>query len=174
MDINYVFPARSWFQGDSISFSLRLKGFVPSEWVVTYTFKRAGAPSFSFSSTPAIDGTFLMEVSATDTAHWTPGNYYLVATISDGTRRFTLGQIEAQVKPDLSIVTDPRSANRKAFDDVEAALAAGAGSDVVEYTIAGTTVKKDRPGLLALRAHYLARVRAEDGKPALGNVLYSL
>lgn len=88
------------------------------------------------------------------------------------TQRITLGSTEITITPDptLSSGGDPRSINRKALDDVEAALAAGAGSDVTEYTVAGTIIKKDRAGLLALRAYYLGQVRAEQGKPSIGTI----
>ena len=176
LDIQRVFPSRTFFQGDTWSFRVILPNYDANDWTVTYTLRKQGQPAFTIVSSPAIDGTFLMEVQASVTATYAPGLYYAAATISDGATRTTLGQVELLVKADLATVpsADPRSANRKALEDVEAALMAGAGSDVVEYTIGGTTVKKDRPGLLALRSFYVLRVRAEDGKPALGNVLYSL
>jgi hypothetical protein len=177
MDINDIIPARGWYQGDTISFPVILTDYDPTLWTLTYVLLGQGLPKTTFSSTPGADGTFLMAVAKTVTALWTPGTYYLTAyvtKVSDGTR-VTLGQVEGTIWADLSVLAgDPRSDNRKAFDDVEAALAAGAGSDVTEYTIAGTSMKKDRAGLLALRAFYLVRVRAEQGKPAIGNILYSL
>lgn len=177
MDINDIFPVKGWFQGDTIATTVTLTDYDPTLWTLAYTFNRIGAAKITFISTPGAGGTFLMSVAKTVTALYAPGTYYLAATItkvSDGTR-VTLGQVEGIIWPDpTTLAGDPRSPNRIAFDSVEAALASGAGSDVVEYTIAGTQMKKDRAGLLALRAFYLVRVRAEQGKPALGNVLYSL
>ncbi len=176
MDIDSVFPEKTWFQGDTISFRVVLTDYDAALWTLTYTLLRLGLPAISFASTPTTDGAFLMGVLASVTAAYAPGTYTLSAHLSNvAGERITLGQVEGIIWADLStLVGDPRSANRKAFDDVEAALAAGAGSDVTEYSIAGTQVKKDRAGLLALRAFYLVRVRSEQGKLALGNILYSL
>lgn len=174
MNIQDVFPVREFYQGDTIDLKLILTEFTSGTWQITYTFKKLGLEAFTVTSQTSPDGAFWFSVPAADTADWTPGLYYVVATISDGTKKFTLGQVEIQIKADLASVEDPRSLNRKCLEDVEAALAAGAGSDVQEYTIGGTSVKKNRAGLLALRAHYLKRVRAEDGKASIGNVLYRL
>ena len=176
MDINAVFPERAWFQGDTISFRIVLTEYDPSVWTITYTLLAMGQDPISFSSVPSDDGAHLMEVDATTTAGWAPGTYYLAATASNALgMRHTLGRVEGTIRPDLStLTTDPRTPNKIALDDVEAALAAGAGSDVVEYTIAGTAVKKDRMQLLELRAFYLHRVRAEQGKSAIGSILYNL
>ena len=152
-------------------------GYDSALWTCTYVFRIAGQPAFTVVSTPAGDGSFSILATATTTATRTPGRYTVTALLSDGSgNKYTAGQTEIEIKPDVSILAnaDPRSANRKALDDVDAALAAGAGSDVTEYTVAGTLIKKDRAGLLRLRAFYLLRVRAESGKPAIGNILYNL
>lgn len=176
MDINAVFPQKTWIQGDTISFRVVLTDYNSTLWTLTYTLLRLGHAAITFMSTPSGDGAFLMSVLASDTAKYAPGTYTLSAHLSNvAGERITLGKVEGTIWADHStLLGDPRSANRKAFDEVEAALAAGAGSDVTEYNIAGTQVKKDRAGLLALRAFYLVRVRAEQGKPALGNILYNL
>ena len=176
MDINAVFPEKAWFQGDTISFRVVLTDYNSALWTLTYVLLRSGQAAFSFASVPAADGAFQMTVLAAVTAAYTPGTYTLTARLTDATgTRITLGKTEATIWADLSLlVGDPRTTNRKALDDIEVALAFGAGSDVIEYNIAGTQVKKDRAGLLRLRAHYLLRVRAEQGRAGLANILYAL
>jgi hypothetical protein len=157
--------------------NLKLLGYDSTLWTCTYIFRILGSPSFSVASTPAGDGSFTVASPAATTATRLPGRYTVTALLTDGSgNKYTAGQAEIEIKPDVSILanSDPRSANRKALDDVEAALAAGAGSDVTEYTVAGTVIKKDRAGLLKLRSFYLLRVRAESGKPAIGTILASL
>ena len=167
MDLTKVFPFNRLYQGDSWKIETFLTDYDPAIYTLTYTFSKLGVTSFTISSTPG-NGLFNFYVSHTVTTNYTPGLYYVTAKVIDSTGDiFTLGQAEIQVMADPATVTDPRSPNRKALDDVEAALAAGAGSDLTEYTIGGTTVKKDRKGLLELRAFYLRRVRNEEGRPAI-------
>lgn len=178
MDITKLFPVTQFYQGDDLSFNISLPDYDPSNYSITYLFRKLNTEPFTITSTPAVNGSFLMEVAATITADYTPGLYYVSAYFIETAtgKKTTAGQTEIQIKADISQLTnyDPRSSNKVALDAVEAALASGAGSDVIEYTIGGTTVKKDRKGLLALRAFYLQRVKAEDGKPAIGNILYNL
>lgn len=178
MDINKVFPKNTFFQGDTWKFNVSLLDYNATSWTLTYSFKKTDVDPFTITATMDTDGSFLFNVASTLTADYIPGMYYVVAKITNvlTSEVYTVGRTEVQIKPDISLATncDPRSTNKIALEAVEAALAAGAGSDVIEYTVGGTIVKKNRDGLLKLRAYYLAKVRQEDGKPAISNILYSL
>lgn len=175
MDIRALFPFQVLVQGDSWEIPVRLTDYDSSVWTLSYVFRLAGKPATTLASTPGDDGAFVISATTEQTAAITPGLYSVAAILTSGTKRITAGATGIEVMPDLTSedLADPRSLARRALDDVEAALAAGAGSDLVEYTVAGTVVKKDRAGLLALRAHYLQRVRTENGRPALGQILHS-
>jgi hypothetical protein len=177
MDITKLFPNKIFYQGDSWEFSLNLSGYDSTLYTCSYVFKKAGSDTFSFSSTAGSDGSFAFSVASSVTATYAPGLYYVVAYLTElaTSKKFTAGNTEILIKPDLLTFTgDPRSINRIALDDVEAALASGAGSDVSEYTIGSRTVKKNRAGLLELRNFYLLRVRAEMGISNLGQIFYNL
>ena len=172
--INSIFSFPVLYVGDDLAFSINLYDYSPSIYTLNYTFAMRGETPFTITSTA---GTFDFTVANAVTALWTAGIYTVTAFLLDGTgKKTTLAQSEVTVRPDLSQVAtgDPRSANRIALDDVEAALAAGAGSDVSEYTVAGTTVKKNRAGLMTLRAYFLKRVRAEQGINAIGTYKWTL
>lgn len=175
MQINNLFPCREFYQGDTFSFNLRLTDYDPNVWTVTYYFAKAES-SFNFASTATSDGSFLMEVQATTTATYAPGLYYVSAVLTDTNgNKFTAGQTEILIKPDVTKFSDPRSANRIALDAVTAALASAApGAGIIEYTVGGTTMKKDYKSLLALRSFYLKLVRQEDKKPAISHIYYNL
>ena len=146
-------------------------------YTLTYVFKKQGINPIIVVSSSVSGNVFTFSVSNAITSLYKPGTYITTAFLTDNNGiKTTLGYSEAIFKADLSAegVNDPRSHNRKALADVEKCLAEGAGSDVSDYTIGGSTVKLDRKGLLELRAFYLHRVRLEDGKPAVGTVLFNL
>jgi hypothetical protein len=178
VDITKLFPVTQFYQGDDFSFNIYLPDYDSSLYSITYVFRKLNVDAFSITSTASLDGSFLMEVNATTTSDYIPGLYYVSAFLTETAtgKKTTVGQTEIQIKADISQLTnyDPRSQNKIALEAVEAALASGAGSDVIEYTIGGTIVKKDRKGLLALRAFYLTRVRAEAGKRAIGYIYNNL
>ena len=177
MDIQSLFKYSFFYQGDSWDFFITLPDYDSSVYTLNYVFAKVNTPSFVVSSTVSTGTQFNFSVDSTVTSTYTPGLYYVSAYLTDGTgKKTTLGQSEILIKADISLAAngDPRTPNKIAFDDVEAALASGAGSDVIEYTVGGTTVKKNRQGLMDLRAFYLKRVRQEEGRLAITNTLYNL
>ena len=155
---------------------ISLYNYDSSLYTLSYNFKKLGADTITLVAT-SVSGSFTFSVTSATTATYTPGLYYVVASVVETSsgNKTTLGQTEIQIRPDLSTFNgDPRTAYKVALDDVEAALASGAGSDVQEYTVGGRTVKKNRTGLLELRNFYLQRVRVEDGKSTIGTISYYL
>ena len=168
-----------FFQGDDVTFSVDLPilSDVSGSYTLYYVWARQGVTAFIWQSTPVVGDLqgFSFYIPAATTAAYVPGNYYITAYLisnTDGTKH-TIGQREGFVKPNPMFVADPRSPNRKALDKVEQALAEGAGSDVIEYVVGGKTIKKSRPQMLQLRAYYLNRVKAEEGR-AIGRISYYL
>jgi hypothetical protein len=176
MNIKELFRIDVLYQSDDWAFNVRLFDFDSSVNTLTYVFKIAGTAPFSLVSTPNGDGTFAFNVPAATTTTYLPGMYYVSAVLygPNGPNgemiTATLGQTEILIKANLSLegTNDPRSNNKIALDQIEAALLASAGSNVVEYSTGGTTVKKDREWLLKQRAYYLHRVQMENGKPGIG------
>lgn len=164
------------YQGDDWAFTVYLPDYDSSVYTLKFSFASKGIIPFTIQSQAGQGSTFTFSVSATETTSYIPGNYLVTASLLDGTKKTTLGQNEVSILPDLTLVEngDPRHPYRIALDDCEIALASGAGSDVQEYTINGTTVKKNRAGLLALRAFYLSRVRQVTGVAAIRNINFYL
>ena len=162
------------YQGDDWIFEVDLLNHSAGEYTLTYQWANLKGGPFSMDSSADGD-SFSFNVPAATTAGYLPGKYRVQAVLtnlSTGTRH-TLGIQEGQVLPSLLTVADPRSPNRKALDVVEAALTAGAGSDIIEYEVGGKKIKKSRPQMLQLRAYYLQRCRVEDGH-GMGRILFSL
>lgn len=176
MLLNDVFPKKMFYQGDTFSVNVSLLDYNSGDWTLKYIFKKNGIEPITVDSVSNSDGTFTISIDSTVTASFASGLYYVTAKVIKGAEVYTLGQTEIQVRADISQVSnyDPRSQNRIALDAIEQALVDGAGSDLVEYTIGGETYKKDRKGLLELRAFYLKRVRQEEGKSAIGSIEFYL
>jgi hypothetical protein len=182
MNIRELFGFDTLYQSDDWVFNIRLFDYDSSVNTLTYTFKIAGAAPFSLVSGPSGDGTFAFYIPAATTDTYLPGLYYVSAVLngpngpSGEVITTTLGQTQTQIKANLTLegTNDPRTSNRIALDQIEAALLASAGSNVVEYSTGGTTIKKDRDWLLKQRAFYLHRVQMENGKPGLGTMKFYL
>jgi hypothetical protein len=164
---NSLWKNLSLFQGDDWIFTVQLLDYPASNYTLTYQWSRQGVSTFSVVSTPDnLTDIYQFSVPAATTATYTPGTYYVQAFLTDvdaGTKQ-TLGIQEGIVRANVANIADPRSAWRIAFDAIEAALQAGAGSDVVEYTVGGKTVRKSRLEALKFRAFCLQRVKVEEGR----------
>ena len=171
MDNSTVFPFQApIMQGDTFSVTVDLSagGYSSSQYSLKYTFKRANTASFSITSTANPNGTYLMYATAAVTEGFAPGNYAVVATITNSVtaERFTLGQIEMVIAADLTssaAAFDPRSPNQIQLDAIDAALAKCFNDALVEYTVGNRTFKKNKLELLKARQFYALKVRKENG-----------
>ena len=162
-------------QGDDWIWTVDLLNKPATEYTLTFEWAEAGVSAFSVVSTAEGD-SYSFNVPAATTATYTPGMYRVQAYLTNtetGTKH-TLGIQEGQIYPNLASIGDPRSANRKALDAVEAALAAAApGAHIIEYVVGGKTFKRKIEDLMNVRAYYAQRCRVEDGH-AIGHKYFSL
>lgn len=144
---------------------------------LTYTLKTGTNAPITIASTGLTNNIFSFSVPAVTTATFPAGKYYVSASLVNALgQKTTLDTTEISIRANLAALgtTDPRSLYQQALDDIEACLAQGAGSDVQEYTIGGSTTRLDRKGLLELRAFFLQRVRLENGQDAIGSIYFYL
>ena len=170
MDVSTIIPITQLVQGDTWNITVNLtgSGYTASAYVLTYWFKKVGVAKFSVVSTANPDGSFLMYATAATTETYTPGDYSVIATITNiaDAERYTLCTTTVTITPDLassSLAFDPRSPNKIILDQIDTALAACLTDATVEYTIGGRTVKMNKTELLKLRTYYAAVVRKESG-----------
>lgn len=174
--IEKVFKLPRLYNGDDWSFHVHLGEISASQYTLSYVFKKNEVLPFTITATND-NGSFLFTVPNATTSTYVPGRYVISAYVIDSNNfKTTIGQSEIYIQPNLATenTQDPRSRNRRALSEVEEALAACAGSDIVEYSIDGTTYKMDRRKLLDLRAFYMQRVRIEDGKSGIQTISYWL
>lgn|GEM_PF-2865337 len=123
--------------------------------LLTGTVGANSGSGWTFTATPAQTSTL------------TPGRYFwqMYATSAAGDR-FTLGNGTVDVSPDLTAQAagaENRSPAKIAIDAIDAEIAARlTGGTVIEYSVAGRTLRKEpMQALLALKGHYAAIYSAE-------------
>ena len=133
-------PPLSAIAGDSLSWRKQLPDYPAPTWVLTYTIINALAKITVVSVADGDD--HLVTVPAATTSAWAPGEYTVVATVSDGTDRYTVESGKITIAQDLAAKAagfDTRSTARKALDDMRAALAKWISTNghVTTYVIDG-------------------------------------
>lgn len=153
------------YAGDTIAWNIALPDYPASGgWTLKYNAVSAGG-RFALTSAPSSDD-HAVAASGITTAAFAPGTYSLTKYVehSDGTR-VTLSELSLLVKPDLAGKTaafDNRSHVKKVLDAIESVLEGRAGTDQLELTIDGTTLKRTPVAdLLILRSKYLGYLQQE-------------
>ncbi|OHE72588.1 MAG: hypothetical protein A2Z99_05470 [Treponema sp. GWB1_62_6] len=159
--------------GDSASWAESLPDYPASAgWSLKYRLLWPAGSAVDIATAPAGDD-FAVTLASSDTSTWAAGQATLVSWVEKGTDRVTLEQKAVTILPDLTVATshDGRSANKKALDQAEAALAAyaaGGKACVAEYEVAGRHMKfRDTQQILDLINHYKRLVAKETAALAL-------
>jgi len=131
-------------------------------WALSYVLINASS-KISISSSASGDDHSISVAPAT-TAAYAAGAYDWVARVTDGVDVYSVGSGRITVLPSLSAATaDLRSHSRKTLDAIEAVIEGRASQDVLEYSIAGRSLKRiPLTELLVLRDRYRAEVARED------------
>lgn len=135
-------------------------------WVLTYYFKqlKAGGTHFSVAAT-ASGADHAVTIAAATTAAYTADEYSWSAIAVKGAEAFEVdtGVLTILPRYDAGAALDDRSHARKMLDALEAVLESRAGSDVLEYEIAGRRLKKmSAEDLTKWHAYYAGKVAAEE------------
>lgn len=139
--------------GDSLQFTDSLTNYPASTWTLTYTLINTTL-KVSFSATASGDNHYT-NVPATTSAKWTAGKYRYLATVSDGTDRFTVGSGSVEILADFTKPSDQRHHVEKVLDAIEAVLEGKATVDQSSYSIAGRSLSRYSPAeLLTWRDKY--------------------
>lgn len=148
--------------GDTAKWLKSLPDYLAGEgWALSYELVNAGQ-RITFNATAQGDD-FLVQVAATTTAAWAPGDYDWRSKVSRTGEVFTVGSGRISVAPTFGTAVDARSHARKTLDAIEATLEGRATSSTAEYEIAGRRLKHiPIPELLTLRDRYRQEVVAED------------
>jgi len=156
--------------GDTVLWSIDLPAYSPADgWALALYLHLAGAVVQTLESAPSPTDPNGHEVriAAAVTAELTPGDYRYVATVSNGTERYTVGSGVLKVLIDPANPPagyDPRTHAEKGLAAVEAVLEGRLGDSIVEYEIDGVKAKHlPHADLLKLRGVYRGMVRRERG-----------
>lgn len=139
----------------------------------SYTLKYTLQGPSKISITATVDGDdYLVNEAASTTASWTPGSYLWTAFLSKGSDRYRIDSGRIEIKKDFEVVSahDTRTHAQKALEAIEAVLENRAGSEVLNYTIAGRTVSKiPHTELMTLRDRYRQERQREVDAEKLAN-----
>lgn len=152
-----------------------LSDYPASTWTLTYYFRNSSA---KFDIAASADGdAFAVSVAKASTGK-TPGWYDWIALVDDGTSRHEVDSGRIEILPNLAtdVVYDARSFARKMLDYIEAELVSRGSSgqlDLLNATLEGRGIQRDRAGLVVLRSQFLREVAAEDNASRIANGLGS-
>lgn len=153
---------RTIIAGDSVSWSRYLTGYLPSSgWSLKY---RLVSSTISYDiNTSASGDSHQVSLTAAETETWQANEYQLVAQVSNGVDRYTIGTTRVTVKPDpTSASYDPRSHAERVLEKIEAALETKATSDKHTITVDGQTIGRyDWQALLDAEKLYRGRVNRQ-------------
>lgn len=150
------------YAGDSATWSRDVPGRPASAgWGLRYVF--SGPAVHTVNASPG--APFLVELSADETAAWSPGLYRWVARVSRGDQRLTVASGLLEVAPNLETAEpfDPRSHARRMLELIEAALEKRIPKDQQSYEIDGQRLDRiPIERLDALRTKYRREVQRQN------------
>lgn len=151
--------------GDTLRWQRDLPDYPANQgWVLSYRLVNAAGKIDLI--TTAVGALHEVNVPASISAMFASGDYTWVATVTKGAERYTIGQGQTRVLPDLAAAAsaDTRSPARRALDDINAALATyGAKAYLQEIQIGDRRQKFHTPAdFLAFRSRLTAEVARED------------
>jgi len=160
--------------GDTLDFTTAVPDYLASAgWTLKYRLApRVSGTAIDITSTADGDDHQVSVLAAT-TITWAAGYYAWSAYVEKAAERYTVDRGELQIRPastTLAAGNDLRSFAKKTLDAVEALLAGK--SDVVEYQIAGRSIKKmSFAELMKARSLLQAEVEGEQVAANLANGL---
>lgn len=156
--------------GDTWAWSITLADYPAGTWTLKYSLVKSGVQK-TITAT-ASGTTHAISVAKATTAAYAAGTWRWVASVTDGTSRYTIDEGTIEVLPDIEAASsgyDYRSHAQTMLDAIEAWLESK-DPGVAEYEIAGRRMKyHSAESLLTLRSHYQAEVRREAAAEAIAN-----
>ena len=159
----------SFAAGDRVQWKRNFSDYPISEgWSLTYYLRGnfAHTPIDITATTSGAD--FLIDLSPTTTADYTPGTYTWQAFVSKSGDRKPVGTGRIVIDPSLSDVTTPfdgRSHARKCLEAIEAVLEGRSTHDQQRYVLQAVGRSVDKmpiKDVLALRDYYQTEVQKEE------------
>lgn len=141
-------------------------------WTLKYYFRNA-THKFAITATSSGDA-YAVSVAMATTAGYTVGKYDWLAVVESATERHEVDTGRIEVLPNLATdaVYDARSFARKMLEIIEAALLTRASADQLDLlnaTLDGRGIQRDKAGLMTLRTEFQAEVRAETDAERIRN-----
>lgn len=154
------------YAGDTVAWTEVQADYPASDgWSLTVYFAVGTVEPVAIAATPS-GADHLVTVLPATTSGWTAGTCHWTARVTKAGETHTVVQGLFEVLPDPTVAADRRSHAEKCLAAITAVLEERMGDPITEYEIDGTKAKKlPHAELIKLRAHYLAVVRRQKGKP---------
>lgn len=154
----------SFRAGDSVSWSVSHPEYLPSAgWSLAYTLTHPTLSKISISASGSGD-VFGVSLAVATTANYAAGDYYYVASMTNGSTALTFDAGAITIEPNLAAATnyDGRTFARRMLDAIEAALEGRASSLDLELEIQGRRIRHYTPAeLITWHSHFKAAVARE-------------
>lgn len=151
--------------GDTVTWSKTLSDYpATSAWVLSYTLINSSTKITITATASGAD--HLVNVAAATSAGWAAGSYAWMAVVTKGAERYTIGQGNITIAPNLAAATtyDTRSSAKKALEAINTAMESyGARAHLQSYEINGRKMQfASASDFMAFRSKLMAEVARED------------
>lgn len=158
--------------GDTWAWTRSLQDYPATTWTLKYSLVKSGVQKQITATASGTDHA--VSVAKATTAAYAAGTWSWVASVTDGTSRYTVDQGTLTVLTDIEAASsgyDDRSHAQTMLDAIEAWLESK-DPGVAEYEIAGRRMKYHSvDALIKLRSQYRAEVRREQAAERIANGL---
>jgi len=129
------------FAGDSIHFTKTLNDYPASTWTLAYRLlKQAGGEAETLTATADGDD-YDIEVAASATADYVPGEWWMIGYVTSGTERVQIYSGKLTIRPDPATVTsyDGRTYLERVLALLEEVIEKGVIRETIRYSYGGVT-----------------------------------
>ena len=144
------------------------------EWTLKYYLRTNGRPQGHTSTGSVYQQGWEFTISATDSAGFDAGDWYIYAEATKGSEKFPLGTARAEVFATLTYDSaeqpnafDGRTQAEKDLDAVTTAIRAMIADKAAEYSIGNRTFKRIDLAELRMRESHLKAIVARERKAAM-------
>jgi hypothetical protein len=147
-----------------------LADYPANTWTLAYALTHSNGASGRIAITAGSNGTsHEVNVSAANTANYTPGTYSLLGYVSDGTDKFVVSQATISLRPNPATTAafDSRSLARKTFEALEQSIHGLATAEMQDMSVNGKSLRRmSLPEKMQAYQYFKALVEQEDARAA--------
>jgi len=126
--------------GDTVKWKKSFPDYPSSEWALQYAIYNQ-TNYYTVNAIAEEDGSFLITISATESAAFDAGEYHYIARVSKNNEVYTVESGTIKILPDVTSAVDDRSHVKKVLDALEAVIEGRATRTDLEYQIGDKRIR---------------------------------